>query len=160
MAHAAHAPLIDPKFDPFLAASIGEEGNENALSVLSALARSDVDPWIEAKVLASMPQQAATSRLAEIIAALPNLPERNRTATEVAAELIALLPTRAKSAAPVMRARLDLTTPIHWPANTAPTVVAGLVVVFLGLLACRMMLEPSPVARPVENGAPTTTARP
>ena len=160
MTHAALAPLIDPKFDPFLAASIGEERNERTLSVLSALARSDVDPWIEATALASMPRQAAISRLAAIIAALPNLPERNRPATEVAADLIALLPTKGQSAAPAMRARLDLTTPIHWPANRAPMVVAGIVVLFLGLLAGRMLLEPSPEARPVESGAPTTAAKP
>ena len=36
------------EFDSFLCAPIGEERNGMLLSVLSALARLDVDPWQEA----------------------------------------------------------------------------------------------------------------
>lgn len=52
MTHAALAPLIGPEFDKFLCASIGEDRNGTMLSVLSALARLDVDPWQEAADLA------------------------------------------------------------------------------------------------------------
>jgi hypothetical protein len=46
------SPLIGSEFDEFLGASICEDRNGTGLSVLSALARLDVDPWIEATSLA------------------------------------------------------------------------------------------------------------
>ena len=55
MTHAALAPLIGAEFDKFLGAPIGEGRNGTPLSVLSALARLDVDPWQEAASLARMP---------------------------------------------------------------------------------------------------------
>ena len=48
MTHAALAPLIGPEFDEFLGASIREDRNGTGLSVLSALARLNVNPWQEA----------------------------------------------------------------------------------------------------------------
>ena len=56
MTHAALTPLIGPEFDEFLWASVGEDRNGTGLSVLSALARLDVDPWQEANSLARMRQ--------------------------------------------------------------------------------------------------------
>ena len=50
--HAALAPMIGPAFDPFLVAVIGEDRNEKSVSVLSALAQLDVDPWDEVANLA------------------------------------------------------------------------------------------------------------
>jgi hypothetical protein len=62
------------EFNEFLFAPIGEEKNGMLLSVLSALARLDVDPWREAAELAQLPRQTATQRLASLIAALPDGP--------------------------------------------------------------------------------------
>src|SRR5271165_3171433 len=56
------SPLIGPEFDEFLGAPIGEDRNGTGLSVLSALARLDVDPWQEATSLARMPREAAGRR--------------------------------------------------------------------------------------------------
>ncbi len=92
MTHAALAPLIGPEFDKFLYASIGEDRNGTMLSVLSALARLDVDPWQEAASLARMPGEAATDRLAALIAALPDEPTADIPAKTIAADLVALLP--------------------------------------------------------------------
>jgi len=90
MTHAALAPLIGPEFDEFLGAPIGEDRNGTRLSVLSALARLDVDPWREAKSLARMPRAAAVVRLTALIDSLPH-----ETAGGVcAADLVALLPRR------------------------------------------------------------------
>jgi hypothetical protein len=61
MTHAALSPLIRPEFDEFLEASIGEDRNGTTLSVLSALARLEVDPWQEATNLARMTREAAAS---------------------------------------------------------------------------------------------------
>ena len=71
MTHAALSPLIGPEFDEFLGAPIREDRNGTTLSVLSALARLDVDPWDEATSLARMPREAAAERLTALIDALP-----------------------------------------------------------------------------------------
>jgi hypothetical protein len=59
------------KFDPFLYASVEEGGNGARLSVLSALARLDIDPWQEAANLARMSRESATQRLSSLIDTLP-----------------------------------------------------------------------------------------
>ena len=94
MTHAALSPLIGPEFDEFLGASIGEDRNGTGLSVLSALARLDVDPWQEATSLARMPREAATARLTELIDALPREPTNAIPSRTSAADLVALLPKR------------------------------------------------------------------
>ena len=67
------------------------------LSVVSALARLDVDPWEEAANLARLPKDAATQRLGALIAALPDgTPARPDPGT-IAARLIPLLPRQASS---------------------------------------------------------------
>jgi hypothetical protein len=55
MTRSAMTALLGPEFDAFLYAPVDEEGNGVLLSVLSALARLDVDPWREAAELARMP---------------------------------------------------------------------------------------------------------
>jgi hypothetical protein len=60
------------EFDNFLFAPIGEESNGMLLSVLSALAPLDIDPWQEAAKLSGLLEGAATRRLASLIAALPD----------------------------------------------------------------------------------------
>jgi hypothetical protein len=56
MTHAALSPDIGREFDPFLFASVGEDRHGQLLSVISVLARSDLDPWREAVGLARMSQ--------------------------------------------------------------------------------------------------------
>ena len=70
------------------------------LSVLSALARLDVDPWLEAASLARMPKATATARMASLIAALPDRPSARPDTATVAARLIALLPRGNDANAP------------------------------------------------------------
>jgi hypothetical protein len=95
MTHAALTPLIGAEFDRFLGAPIGEDRNGTPLSVLSALARLDVDPWREAASLALMPKATAAVRLTALIVALPDEPTRDIPAKVVAADLVALLPKTA-----------------------------------------------------------------
>src|SRR5271165_1874322 len=92
MTHAALSPLIGPEFDEFLGARIGEDRNGTTLSVLSALARLDVDPWQEATSLARMPREAAAVRLTALIDALPREPVSAIPSQTSAADLVALLP--------------------------------------------------------------------
>lgn len=65
------------------------------LSVLSALARLDIDPWQEAAKLSGLPGGAATQRLASLIAALPDELSAYPDPETVAARLVALLPRPA-----------------------------------------------------------------
>ncbi len=65
------------------------------LSVLSALARMDIDPWEEAAKLARLPVEAATRTLASLIAALPGGAAAHSDPETIATRLIALLPRQA-----------------------------------------------------------------
>jgi hypothetical protein len=91
--------LLGPDYGPFLYASVGDEGNGMVLSVLSMLARRDLDPWKEAAELAALPIDAATRRLASLIAGLPGMagrPEVGGTANR----LVVLLPKQTHSTTP------------------------------------------------------------
>ena len=85
---------LGSEFDAFLFAPIGADRNGMFLSVLSALARLDIDPWQEAAKLARLPTNAATERLASVIAVLPEKPPA-LDPSMIAARLIAFLPRRA-----------------------------------------------------------------
>lgn len=102
MSRSVCASLLGPEFDGFLYAPLGEERNGMRLSVLSALARLEIDPWQEAAKLAGLPGATATERLASLIALLPNEPSVHRDPDAIAARLVALLPCRTNSdAAPL-----------------------------------------------------------
>ncbi len=62
------------QFDAFLFARIDDGSDATPLSVLSMLARLDIDPWEEAAKLARLPRAAAAGRLVEFIAATPGRP--------------------------------------------------------------------------------------
>jgi|SRR5579872_5256326 len=79
------------------------------LTVLSALARLDVDPWREAAELAQLPRQTATQRLASLITALPDGPSVHLDSGSIAARLIALLPRGAGSNFPSRETMLSTT---------------------------------------------------
>ena len=66
------------------------------LSMLSALARLDIDPWQEAAELARLPEETATQRLASLITALPDGSSAHLDPGTIAARLIALLPRRTR----------------------------------------------------------------
>jgi hypothetical protein len=91
MASSALASEFPSELDGFLYASI-DEGGGRLLSVLSMLARLDLDPWQEAASLARMPRENATQRLAVLIAALPDRPSTRQDSNAVASRLIKLLP--------------------------------------------------------------------
>jgi hypothetical protein len=84
--------VLGTEFDDFLFASIGEDCNGMQVSVLSGLARSDVDPWLEAAKLAQLPGETAAERLATFIGALPDRATPHPDSRTIATRLIALLP--------------------------------------------------------------------
>jgi hypothetical protein len=85
------------EFQQFLYAPIYDDREGVTLSVLSALARQDIDPWTEAARLCRLPEETAVE---QIIAMLDGLPRRTATSLdriEVANRLSALLPRPAAS---------------------------------------------------------------
>jgi hypothetical protein len=92
MTRPVWATSFGSEFDDFLFAPIGEESNGMMLSVISALARLDLDPWHETVKLAELPGETATTRLASLIAALPGVPSAHQNPEAIAARLVALLP--------------------------------------------------------------------
>jgi hypothetical protein len=96
MTSSTTASNLGSDFDDFLFAPIGEDGNGMRISVLSALARHDVDPWDEAAELALLPREIGTQRLALLIATLPEAPSPHRDAGVIAVRLMALLPSSAR----------------------------------------------------------------
>jgi hypothetical protein len=96
---AIHTAGYGSEFDEFLYASIAEEHNGTLLSVLSALARMNLDPWDEAARLAGLPRAAARQWLTTLIAAIPEGPLPRGDPGLLVERLVALLPRRAAPAA-------------------------------------------------------------
>lgn len=110
MANPAVAPVPCSRFETFLLASIGDDSTDNGmqLSVLSALARQNLDPWEEAARLACLPSDTATQKLTSLIAALPKGRSMRPNPSLNAARLIALLPHGASPDTPLRTTILGL----------------------------------------------------
>jgi hypothetical protein len=80
------------EFDAFLFASTGVERNGMPLSVVSVLARLDLDPWQEAASLAALPAETAIRKLVLWLNALSEPAPKQADTSTTAAGLIALLP--------------------------------------------------------------------
>lgn len=100
MKQPRHEYFMGAQFDRFLHEPIGEDSNGLALTVLSALARLNVDPWEEAAALSQLPGAAATRKLALLLATLPGRSGAGADSGSLAPRLISLLPGRVPRAAP------------------------------------------------------------
>jgi hypothetical protein len=157
MPHSASASL-GSEFDDFLFASIGEDRNGMLLSVLSALARLDVDPWHEAAQLARLPGEIAAHRLAALIARLPDGALMRPDPGTIAARLIALLPRPVSG-------RLARSVPVGSMAMRTPWVGAvGVVIIACAICILWLIVEFQPPLRTGQADAPVssiaTTLRP
>jgi hypothetical protein len=123
----ANSVFVPPsEFNAFLFASVGHDGNDQQLSVLSALARADVDPWQEAAELARMPGETATERLVSLIATVPGGLSTHPDPGTVAARLIALLPRKIHHPVTKKLAGTKL-------KGGSPALIWGVFLVFLAL---------------------------
>ena len=66
------------------------------LTMLSALARSGVDPWAEAAGLAALSHDEATQKLVRMLAGLPNGPSPGDQTSALASRLVAQLHSSPK----------------------------------------------------------------
>jgi hypothetical protein len=88
--------LLRTDFDAFLYAPVADDANGMPLTLLSVLARSGVDPWVEAANLAELSRDAAAKKLTVLLAAVPNGPAETGAAT-LASRLVALLHAAPKA---------------------------------------------------------------
>jgi len=89
---------LEPQYDAFLFASLCET-DEMTLSVLSLLARQDVDPWQEAARLTQLSKAQAVNSLAARIWKSNSEQWTQSEASIMAARLIELLPSNCRSSA-------------------------------------------------------------
>lgn len=133
-------------FDAFLLATIGADNiNERMqLSVLSALARLDIDPWEEAAALSRLSREMATQKLTLLLAALPDEPSMRRDAGAIAARLIPLLPQRAASSVQSRAKSSDAETVGH--AWRFKSIIIYAIYMGLMLAAQQFVTNPASVA--------------
>jgi hypothetical protein len=75
----------------FLFTPIANDPNGMHLTMLSALARSGVDPWDEAASLAALSRESATQKVVQMLAGVPNGPSPGDQTASLAARLVAQL---------------------------------------------------------------------
>jgi len=155
MSNGVSGTFIGKEFDDFLFASIGEDPNGMRLCVVSALARLDLDPWHEAASLARLPVDAATRRLASLIAALPDQPSARRDSGPIAARMVMLLPRLASSVAPPFHAipGISALSRLH------PVLVAFLIFVTV-VLTSQWLFNGNQTRATRDQGAPTGAVLP
>lgn len=102
MANLRPALNVPSTYDAFLFAPIVDESGAMRLSVLSALARMNVDPWEEAARLATLSTSDAERSLVSTLNLFPGHPQSSAETETVAVRLVALLPkTRGATTAKV-----------------------------------------------------------
>ena len=153
------------EFDRFLYASVGDDNNGMPLTVLSALARMDVDPWEEASKLTQLPQESAVRQFASLLGALRNAPVAGLDPARIAAPLITLLPCPRDRAPPMLKAAFARAAPTKHPAavSTLLTVFTYLIFMLLsqwlmGSLQAPRLIQPPPSSAPTIDSPPTPTS--
>jgi hypothetical protein len=84
--------FLGEEFNPFLFAFIGTDRHGGQLSVVSALARLDLDAWAEAAMLARLPRDVAATKLSVSLRKFTEIPQIVQDSGAIAIRLIALLP--------------------------------------------------------------------
>lgn len=97
MANQCLALNVVSQYDEFLFAPICDEPGGMRLSVLSALARMNVDPWEEAARLATLSTPDAERTLVSRLNLFPGKRQRSVETEILAARLVALLPKANKA---------------------------------------------------------------
>jgi len=146
---------LDTEFDAFLYEQVRTDAGAAPASVLSILARLDLDPWQEAAQLATMPEQLAMQRLIWLFAGLPGDLVYTPDAEVDVFRLIALLPNRtsARRSARAHPAR-DLRSILPRPVTFVAAVVAIAVALLVG---SHFVLAGGAPPRAVLGGKPAAT---
>jgi hypothetical protein len=133
---------LSPRYNDFLFAPICKEANGMHLSVLSALARLNLDPWEEATHLAAMPKADARRALVSTLDLVSGRSWSPSEAEKTAERLVRLLPEQRGDATPaakditgVLAQRTNywlvlmfiaMAISFLWPHHQTPTADAGI----------------------------------
>jgi hypothetical protein len=101
--HAVPITPLRSEFQNFLYAPICQENEGVTLTVLSAIARQDIDPWSEAARLARLPEETAVRQIAGLLDSMPGETVACLDRPAVAVRLSALLPRGASLGLPGVR---------------------------------------------------------
>jgi hypothetical protein len=114
--HRARFSTLNASYEDFLFAPVCEDANGMRLSVISALARMNVDPWEEATRLAAMPKAIAEKTLLSILDLVSGRSWKSPEAAAIAARLVRLLPQPGEAAAiaPTATAREPAQRKSYW----------------------------------------------
>jgi len=137
-------------YDDFLYAGVGESSNGAPLTVLSVLARQNLDPWEAAADLNRLPHDTAARRLTSMITASSG---RSWTAEQaaIADRVIALLPRRSAAAGgqPTPN-ESTVQTSVDRPSPTVAMMVIAIYICVMFLMqwlaANRLQVAPAQVA--------------
>ncbi len=161
LARAPRVPSIGQEYNTFLYATIGADPSGSALTVLSAMARMNIDPWQEAAKLAELPGKAAAGKLASLIAALPGRPSIPDEPGLIAARLIKLLPQQSRLSLPIpQQNRLNLSPQLLAVIKTlSSTRVMYVILVLIGLtLGAKWFVSNKPPTANIQTSTSETTA--
>jgi hypothetical protein len=125
----------------FLFTPIADDANGMHLTMLSALARSGVDPWLEAAGLAALSRPEATQKLVALLARIPNGPSPGDATDTLAARLVSLLhpasPARIAKRPPAATVgRSEEPSPLSFsalPKGLRVTIYSVAIAILLGL---------------------------
>ena len=154
------APIrpLGSELDAFLFAPVGEDRNGMPLSVVSVLARMDLDPWVEANKLADLPEETATRTMAGWLDALSDPALKPASPDTRATRLIALLPRRATFHSPVPAGGTGGVATTHARVLVRPILFALCVIVSLVVQIIIASREPPPVRPEPMHGPTSATA--
>ena len=124
---------LGSQFDDFLFAAIGDDLNGMPLSVVSVLARADLDPWQEAAILAALPEELATQRLTAVLAGLPERTLQRTSPAGTAVRLIALLPSRTNANTRLTAQKLGATSAVDRRTPLNPILITIYLILSLGI---------------------------
>jgi hypothetical protein len=150
------------EFDNFLFTALGVDQNGLPLSVVSLLARLNLDPWQEAETLAALSSEAAAKRLALSLDTLtdPTLRRGNSEATVL--RLLALLPRRVAHTVDKTVASLGVVATTDSGARIAMIVVITSAIFLVGsqILAAHRAASILPGAAPEPVSSAPSHAQP
>lgn len=158
----AATPRLGSEFDAFLFAPIGDQTGM-PVSVVTMLARLNIDPWHEAARLAALAPEAATQNVAAMLKAMPDPSLQRDDVLTIASRLVAKLPRPTPAPATPVQGLFVAT---GTPASRYRTNVLFLAVYLIFMLTTQLLmghLWPTPaVALPTSrsDSAPSQIARP
>ena len=97
MSHTPARLSLNPRYDGFLHAIVGDDVRGTSVTVLSMLARLGLDPWKEPSDLAAMPEGPARQRLDALMARFRDVPSLDTARAELVSRLLAFLPEAAST---------------------------------------------------------------